>query len=378
MPRTPNRIAASASPSQVAVFRLQRHHLRDARPRDAVTICGDVCGVQAQVMSAAYLQFRTRNQTFTRAQIEEGLWKSRTLVKTTAMRQTLHIVPASEFPLYVSAVRSALLAAANRISSKFGVGAEESDAVAREILDALSSGPLVRPAITAAIRPRVSKRVHAWMDRVWSILRVPVAEGQICYGPGEGNQVKFIRVDQWLPKMKTIPEAHAQRELLRKYLRAYGPATVHDFAHWSGIAMGDSRRIHADLKDELVEVMVNGETCVILREDLAALKRPARPRGEVRLLPLFDPYLLAHAEKDHLLEALHYKRVYRNQGWISSVVLLDGKIVATWSYRLERSKIILEIQPFQKLSKPVRSEVEQQAENLAAFFGKEAEITFAA
>src|ERR1022692_2343775 len=61
----------------IAAFRLQRHHLLDDAPADAVTICRDMCGVQAQVMSAAYLQLWTRNHALTRAQIENALWQTR-------------------------------------------------------------------------------------------------------------------------------------------------------------------------------------------------------------------------------------------------------------------------------------------------------------
>src|ERR1700693_5529530 len=101
MPKTPplNRTAA------IARFRLRRHHLLDDPARDAVTICRDMCGVQAQVMSAAYLQLWTRNHAITRAEIENALWKSRTLVKSSLMRQTLHLIPTDEFLLYVSALR---------------------------------------------------------------------------------------------------------------------------------------------------------------------------------------------------------------------------------------------------------------------------------
>ena len=57
------------------------------------------------------------------------------------------------------------------------------------------------------------------MEKVWSILRVPVAQGLVCYGPGEGNEVKFIRVDQWLPKLEPVSERDAQCALFRNYLR---------------------------------------------------------------------------------------------------------------------------------------------------------------
>ena len=361
------------TPAQVAAYRLKRHHLLDDTPADPVTICRDVCGIQAQVTSAAYLQFWSRNHAITRADIEDAICNSRTLVKTSLMRQTLHLVPSDEFFLYIAALKTRLVARARHIMSKFGIGQEEGDAVTALIMESLSSGPLARPVILSMLRPKVSQRVRNWMAKVWSILRIPIAEGLICYGPGEGNQVSYIRVADWLPKAKPIPEAKAQVALLRKYLHAYGPATVHDFVHWSGIPMAVSRRTYASLENELQEVTVSGETCSTLRVDLAELRSPAAARGEVRLLPLFDPFLLAHAEKHHLVETLHYKRVYRNQGWISAVILLDGKIVGTWSYRTER-KLILEIEPFAKLKASVLKRVKEEAKSVAAFFARESEI----
>ena len=365
---------ASSGAYDIAGFRLRRHHLRDDAPTDAVTICRDVCGVQAQVMSAAYLQLWARNHAITQAEIESALWQSRTLVKTSLMRQTLHLIPADEFALYIAAVRSSRVAAVLRIMARFGITREEADDLSALIMDALSAGPLGRAEITAAVQPRVSRRVRAWMGKVWSIVRIPVAEGWVCYGPGEGNQVKFIRVDQWLPKMKPVAEAAAQHALFRKYLRAYGPATISDFSHWSGIAMKDARQVCELVKDELREVTVDGETRMVVRGDLAALTSRSRGTGVVNLLPNFDAYLLAHADKDHLIEARHYKQVYRNQWWISPVILLDGRVVGTWSYKFHGRKMTVEIDAFEKFPRPIRCSVEQEAASLGSWFRKEVEI----
>src|SRR5437660_3827496 len=117
MPKTPPLIRAAA----IARFRLRRHHLLDDPDDDAVTICRDVCGVQAQVMSAAHLQLWTRNHAITRAEIESALWKTRTLVKTSLMRQTLHLIPTDEFPLYIAALRQCRIADALRVMARFGI-----------------------------------------------------------------------------------------------------------------------------------------------------------------------------------------------------------------------------------------------------------------
>ena len=78
----------------------------------------------------------------------------------------------------------------------------ESEALIPLIMQTLSAGPLSRPAIAAAIRPKASKQVRFWMENSWSLVRLPVAGGLICYGRGEGSEIVFIRTDHWLPKLK--------------------------------------------------------------------------------------------------------------------------------------------------------------------------------
>jgi hypothetical protein len=97
----------------------------------------------------------------------------------------------------------------------------------------------------------------------------------------------------------------------------------------------------------------------------------------IRLLPIFDTYLLAHRDKNHLLSAQHYKRVYRNQGWISPVVLIDGAIAGVWSHKFQNKNVLVKIDPFRKLSKAERLGIEREAKSLALFFGSELNLHFA-
>jgi uncharacterized protein YcaQ len=374
MPRTPSTTQNDA----IASFRLRRHHLFDDPSADAVTICRDMCGVQAQIMSAAYLQLWTRNHALTRAGIEFALWKSRTLVKTSLMRQTLHLIPTDEFAIYIAALRPSRYAQAMRVMERCGITREESEAIVPLIMETLSAGPLSRPAIAAAIRPKASKQVRFWMENSWSLVRLPVAQGLICYGRGEDNAIVFIRTDHWLPKLKLEPMSatEAQCALLRKYLRAYGPATLHDFAHWAGLPMKEVKPLRALLGSELADIPGEKKNSLLLRQDLAILNASPKPKGSIRLLPNFDAYLLAHREKDHLLSAQHYKRVYRNQAWISPVVLINGAIAGVWSHKLQGKRLHVQIEPFYTLNKAERAGVEREAKHLAQFFESNLNLKF--
>jgi hypothetical protein len=360
----------SITPGQIHSLRLHRHHLLDRKPAGPIALCRDVCGIQAQLTQAAYLQLWARNHSLTRGQIEDCLWKERSLVKTSLMRQTLHLIPADEFSIYIPALKRSRINAAFSVMKRCKISREEADDLTAYILEALAAGPLDRTAIRAAVRPKVSKRVRSWMDKVWSILRFPVAEGLVCYGPGEGNQITFIRSDQWLPRQKMLDEQSAKCELLRRYLRAYGPATWKDFAHWSGISMVEVRELPPLVENELEEV----GGLLLLREDVKALKDTPTVLDSVHLLPHFDVYLLAHATKEHFLEPAHYKRVYRNQGWISPVLLVGGEISGVWRYDFAGKKVVVTVEAFRPLRRRVQQQVEQKAAALAEFFGRQLEM----
>ena len=370
------------SPQAIAGHRLRRHHLLQEAAADAVTIGRDICGVQAQVMSAAYLQLWARNHAMTRGEVEKALWHSRTLMKTSLMRQTLHLIPADEFQLYISALKPCRVAQALRVMERCGIHREEGESLTPLILDALAAGPLGRAGIAAALRPRVSKRVIRFMELSWSHVRVPIAEGLICYG-GQGHEISFVRTDQWLEKRlhqqlvaKPITTVDAQCDLMRKYLHSYGPASVRDFAHWAGLPMQQVKLLPPLLAPELEEIPVGKKTAFMLREDVAALEKSSTKEASIRLLPLFDPFLLAHREKDHLLGAEHYKRVYRNQGWISPVILIDGGIAGVWSHKIQKTRLAVRIEPFGKLTKALRTGIEREASALALFFASELDLQF--
>src|SRR5579872_1811438 len=126
---------------QVAAFRLARHHL-SARSRASVeTLCSAVCGAQAQVMSATELALWTRNHAVRPADVADALWNRRTLVKTAAMRQTLHLLPVDDFALYIAALRQSRLAASERLRVRLKISAKETAALRRTILAALDDGP---------------------------------------------------------------------------------------------------------------------------------------------------------------------------------------------------------------------------------------------
>jgi len=374
--KKPPRAIGVVTPQQVAAFRLARHHLLVPKGSDPVAVCGDICGVQAQLMTAAQLNIAARTHGLSPARIEAALWQERTLVKTLCMRQTLHLLPAAEFHIYAAAVRRSRVAAVERIMQRFRITASDREALLRATLEALERGPMSKGELTARIRRRVSSRVRAWMDRVWNANRLALVEGLICYGPDRGNQVTFVRVDRWLAAQPKIAEEEAQRHMLANFLHAYGPATLRDFSKWSGIPVGEARVAWENSTDDLAEVRVAGRPAWVLRKDLEAVRGAAFDAPAVNVLAAFDSYLLAHAEKEHLLEPRYYKRVFRNLGWISPVVLVRGAVAGTWSHELRKGRLEILVREFGALARGVRNGIEREAEGLGRFLGAAPVVRF--
>ena len=364
------------SDSQIAAFRLARHHLAgltgDSRASLA-DVCRDVCGVQAQVFSAAEMALWTRCRATSREELRAAMSKRRTLVRTACMRETLHLVPAADFGVIIAALKANRSRQTLKIMARYGVTPEDTRRVTDAVVAALSASPLEKQALTAHVLGRnlVRGRARKWFElSSWGVARRAIVEGLVCYGPASGSDARLVLTDQWLGKQETVPAAEAQRVLLRRYLGAYGPARVQDFAKWSGLAMDEAKAVWAAAADELAGVSLDdGTRAFILSRDLESLRNSSLDGHVVRLLPNFDTYLLAHASKDHLVDPAAYKRVYRNQGWISPTVLVDGRVAGTWSSRRLGSRLVFEIAPFAAFTKSVRAKIEAECAGLGAFLG---------
>jgi len=331
-------------------------------------------------MSAAQLALWARVPGIERADVDAALWKDRELVKTYAMRGTLHLLAADDFPVYITAMKASRTRQSLAIMARYGVTEKEAFDARDAVVEGLRCGPMPRRELSKQVlsQIKVGKKARFWFERAsWSVFRQAIVEGLVCHGPSQGQEATMVRVSEWLPKQSKIAEAEAQRILLRRYLSAYGPATLRDFSKWAGLSAPEGKAIGELLKDEYVEVEVENDKALILRRDLEQLQSSALAEDVVRLLPNFDCFLLAHAVTDHLVHARHYKRVYRNQGWISPVVVRNGKVIGVWSTTRRGKQWTLEVEPFERFGKSVRAKVEEEASSLGRFLGSRCEVRFA-
>ena len=366
--------------SQAGAFRLARQGLASgAAALPLVDVVRASGGIQAQVMSAAEMSIWTRRRATSRADIQKALWETRDLVRTSAMRLTLHVIPADDLPVYISAIKDTAAATLARWHARVGATPRHVVALIDTVVASLDDGePMTQQELIARAKKKAGAGVRAWLDHAWSAVRPAVIEGLIVYGPPRGSAATFVRTDKWLGRQKPVDGETARVELLRRFLAAFGPATPHDFAKWSGLKTSEARRLVGAAGDVLAGVSVDGAPGWILREDVAALERSRLDPGAVRLLGAFDSLLLAHATKEQLVAPRFYKRVYRPQGWISPVVLRGGTIVGVWFSETIGRRATIRVELFGSGSAALRRAIDEEAEAIGAFLGTPCQVRFRA
>ena len=367
--KTSQPVAAELTWEQVHAFRLARQHLTHRAPKkDLARVTGDIGGAQAQVMSAAELQVAVRADC-TVADVRKALWTDKKLVKTWLMRGTLHLVPADDLPVFTAAMSSHLVRSPAAWLKYTQLTERAFTDVIQAIGDALDGQALTREELIAKVGKGRSERIQIALGSGWGGLLKPVArKGMLCFGPSRGQSVTFVQPRQWLGRWRDLDPEAALVEMGRRYLRAYGPATKNDFARWWGNWPGIGKAAWVGMKDEVVPVSVEGQRADILAADLDTITSMA-PVSGVQLLPGFDPYLMGHSSRDHLFDAQYRWRVSRIAGWISPVVLQDGRVVATWTPQGAKTTLVITLSPFRKLAVPTMKQVSVRAQEIAAALG---------
>jgi uncharacterized protein YcaQ len=344
-----------------------------------------MAGAQAQLLSAAHISLWSRVRDLQIAHVEAAL-SERSLVKASCMRRTLFLVPSEHLAIFV---RGSARRAEKEIRWARGKGVP--DRVLEAAIDA-ALGALDQPVTRPEIAERVSRTLGVQMQAIhgggWGsrtkVAAVPVGEltypvvdllhlvaarGVVCYGPDRDNQPTFVRADAWIPHWQDVPREQAEGALLRTYLRAFGPATAADFGLWTGITLTDARKIWVREQANIVPVNVEGWPAAVLREDLDALAHATFERPLVRVLPYFDSYLLGHKEREHLVSVQYRPNVYRPQGWIAPVVLVDGRASAIWAQTRHGKRLNVKVSTFEPLSRRITASIQEETRDLGRFLG---------
>jgi len=308
-----------------------------------------IAGMQAQWPAAPYVGLWSRLPSFEREALERELLR-RNVVKASLMRGTLHLVTAADYPIFSVALRG---------MRSWADAAAEADAerIVPHVRALAAEGRVTfRDALAYLEREHGHVDIHA--RRVWHAVRV---RAHLHHAPETAlwsaqPQAVYVALDE--PDGVEVDAARI--EFVRRYLAAFGPATRADLADWSGMRVSDFatalealeplRRFRGEDGRELLDLP---------RAPLPAVDTPA----PARFLPKWDSVLLAFKDRTRVLPEEYRKAVIAKNGDVAQTFLVDGVVRGTW--RVEKQRVVLE--PFERLPRPARTDLEEEARRLEAF-----------
>ncbi|MEV4238655.1 MULTISPECIES: winged helix DNA-binding domain-containing protein [unclassified Nocardia] len=355
---------------QVFAWRLRRQFVMSPDDVGVTEIVERLCGVQAQVTAAADLAVALRRSKPDPGALLPEL-AAGTLMKTWAMRGTLHALTPDMAAAVLSLIGSARTWEKPAWQRTFGASPKDVAALVDAVAQVLDGVVLSRDELVdALVADPAFHRLGEELRSGWGALLKPLAwQGALCHGPAQGNRVTFTSPAHLVNGWRGLPEPDAAAPVaITGYLGAYGPATPEAFDAWlsrNSLQKTRVRRWFSELGDALTEVDISGRRAYILTEHADELAATKPARTAVHLLGAFDQYVLGPGTGDtELLPTEHRSRVSRAAGWISPILVLDGRIAGTW----ETSADDLSITTFNG-SLPPTLELKAAADHVAAAMG---------
>ncbi|MBM7770392.1 hypothetical protein JOD54_000596 [Actinokineospora baliensis] len=293
------------------VARTVANGLAGPRPTTVLAAVERVVGIQSQDVRPARLAVRARTTGLRKSDVDSAV-AGGAVIRTWAMRGTLHMVAASDAGWLVSLLGPRFAHAYRGRRHSLGLDDALAEAGAEIIA---TEQPHSRAELVALLAgngidldPKTQAPAH--------LISYAAMTGRIRRGPDRSDtEPTYVRFDPGPP----VDEPRAIERLADRYRAGYGPATAEDFAAWSGLPLGKARAGFGDRDPEPV----------------------ADPGPTTRLLGHFDAYLLGYRSRDGIVPPEFAKSVQAGGGFVMPVVLRDGVVVGTW--RMDKGKVVSEL-----------------------------------
>jgi Winged helix DNA-binding domain len=346
--------------SAIARVRLQNQRLSASdftTPQEVVRWLG---AVQAQDFDGAKWALAQRVQQATDDGIEKAFAEG-SILRTHVLRPTWHFVAPADIRWMLELTAARVTAAMASYFRKYSLD----HAVFKRSNQTLSSalregGELTRRELRRALR---GAGIDADGLRLVFILLRAELDGIVCSGGRTGKQFTYALLDRRVPESRVRSRAQALKELTMRYFTSRGPATVHDFAWWSGLTVADVRAGIEMAGDGLHCDDVNG-TSYWSSEPIPRL----RPERTAYLLPPYDEYLIAYRDRSAALHPFYSRKGIKAQ--FASTIVIGGQMVGTWRRTLTPKTAVITLSPFAELRSSDKRAIFRAARRYGAFVGR--------
>ncbi len=272
------------------------------------------------------------------------------ILRTHVMRWTWQLVTPADLHWMLSLVTPGLVVKAGRRHRELALDGGTFRRSEAALARALAEGAhLTRAELGSALR---AAGIGVDGPRLSHLLGHAELQGLICSGAIRGKQATWALLADRAPRRGAPmgPRRRRWRSSPRRYFRSRGPATVGDFAWWSGLRAAEARAGLAAVENELASEGIDGAT---YWWDGGTPRASTAVVGDAILLPAFDEYLVAYTDRAAVVTAEDVRRINAGGGLLAPTVILDGRVVGIWKRTLARAGVTNAIGMFAKPSAPL-------------------------
>jgi hypothetical protein len=298
------------------------------------------------------------------------------LLRTFAFRGSTHLLAAEDAGVHLAVRTASRQWALRSWQEHYDLRPDDWPALLDAVRSALAGGPLTREAFTAAVTavPRFSHLGPALLHPSMTLLKPMAWHGELCFGPVVDGRPTLASPSAG-PRWGGLPSLDdAGPRAVLGYLAAYGPATRANLHYWlaEGLSAG-RRRVETwtdqALRDAAVEVDLDGEPALLLREHVAEVEA-AEPTDAVTLLAGHDQWVLGPGTADtRVVPAARRAAVTRG----AAPVLRGGAVAGTWA----ATAGALDVTWFPESGPVPRAAIEAEADRLGALLGRTLDVRVA-
>jgi hypothetical protein len=362
-----------------------RHHLGVGAQADPVTVAESLVGVHATDPASVYMELRARapREALGHGDVAKLLYEDRSLIKILGMRRTMFVtpVPLAGILHAATAVDIAVRERKRLYTMLEGAGITKDPArwvskVEAETVRVLEElGEATAADLTKRV-PELREQISFGEGKTWAgkvgvstrLLFLLSGEGRIIRGRPKGTWLsslyRWVAMDRWVEGgLEPWPADRAHAELVRRWLRAFGPGTEGDLQWWTGWTLGRTRQALKAVEAVAIE-LEGGATGYVLPGDDA---RTPEPAPWVALLPALDSTIMAWKERDWYLGGL-YRDLFDRAGNAGPTVWVDGHVVGLWA---QRANLEVGYRLLEDVGGEARRELDAEAARLTAWLGED-------
>jgi len=331
-----------------------RHQGLTGAPRATARAIVDWLGaVQAQDYAGAAWALALRSRGLTLADVDRAL-ASGAIIRTHVLRPTWHFVTAADLRWMLALTGPRVTALMKGYDARLELDSRTYTRARVAFERALEGGRYLTRTELATALARV--RIAATGQRLAHLVMHAELAGAICSGPRRGTQFTYALVDEHVPAQAPLTREEPLAALATRYFRSHGPATVHDFAWWSGLTVGDSRAAVA---------LARVEGAVLAAPPLAD-----RVTGAHFLLPNYDESLIAYRHRGASLDPERS----RNFGVFTAAelphqIVLHGRVAGSWRREVSARSAAVTLRTYTRPSRAETTALAGEAARLGRFFG---------